>query len=201
MSATVLIGAGGHAESLINAMGREAFSGCVTPQASECGLPWLGSDESFLNSDADSSVHIAVVAGRNGNMTLRRRIIDMYAGRPHATLVAPSAIVAGHTELGDGCAVMCGAIINGATLGMDCVVNTGAVIEHACRLADNVFVGPNATLCGGVEIGADTFIGAGATVINGVNICGGAVIGAGAVVTRDVTEPGVYAGVPALKIG
>ena len=200
MKKTVLIGAGGHAESLINAMGVDMFGGCVTPQASECRLPWLGSDESFLASDDDSPVHIAIVAGRNGNMALRRKIIDLYAGHRHTTLVAASAIVAGHTVLGDGCAVMCGAIINGAALGANCVVNTGAVIEHACRLADNVFVGPNATLCGGVTVGADTFIGAGATVVNGVSICRDVIIGAGAVVTRDVTEPGIYAGVPASKI-
>jgi hypothetical protein len=33
-----------------------------------------------------------------------------------------------------------------------------------------------------------------------VNICDKAVIGAGAVVTRDIMEPGVYAGNPAKKI-
>lgn len=201
MKATVLIGAGGHADSLITAMGHEAFGGCVAPQSSKCGLPWLGADDEFLASDTDSPVHIAVVAGRDGNMTLRRRIIDMYAAHRHATLVAQSAIVADRSRLADGCAVMCGAIINGAWLGADCVVNTGAVIEHACRLEDNVFVGPNATLCGGVTVGPDTFIGAGATIINGVNVCGGSIIGAGAVVVRDVTEPGIYAGVPASRIG
>ncbi len=201
MTQTVLIGAGGHADSLITAIGRDVFAGYVAPQASACGLPWLGDDDEFLATNNDCQVHIAVVARRDGNMKLRRRIIDMYAGHRHTTLIAPSAIVAERSSLGDGCAVMCGAIINGAQLGGDCVVNTGAVIEHACRLGDNVFVGPNATLCGGVTVGRDTFIGAGATIVNGVSVCGGAIIGAGAVVVRDVTEPGTYAGVPAKRIG
>jgi len=33
-----------------------------------------------------------------------------------------------------------------------------------------------------------------------VSICDQAVIGAGAVVTKDITEPGVYAGNPARKL-
>jgi acetyltransferase-like isoleucine patch superfamily enzyme len=33
-----------------------------------------------------------------------------------------------------------------------------------------------------------------------VRICDGTVIGAGAVVTRDIVEPGIYAGNPARKI-
>lgn len=46
------------------------------------------------------------------------------------------------------------------------------------------------------EIGDDVSIGSNATIMP-VRICSRAVIGAGAVVTRDITEPGVYAGNPA----
>lgn len=145
-------------------------------------------------------MHIAFAAGRNGNMETRRDIIRQYGNRKHATLIAETATVAPGSCIGEGCAVMLGAIVNGATLGRDCIVNTGAVVEHACRLGDNVFIGPNATLCGGVTVGNDCFIGAGATVINCVRICDGAVIGAGAVVTRDITSAGTYAGVPASRI-
>lgn len=196
----VLIGAGGHAESLINTMGSDIFGGYVAPDESEIALEWLGTDREFLAAEGEQAVHIALVAGVDGNMSVRRKMIDMYSHRRHVTLVAPTAIVAPNSEVGDGCAVMNGAIINGAKIGKDCVINTGAVIEHACELSDNVFVGPNATLCGGVTVGPDCFIGAAVTVINGVRICGGAIVGAGAVVTRNITEPGTYAGVPALRI-
>ena len=200
MKLPVLIGAGGHAESLINAMGSGAFGGYVAPVKSNLALKWLGCDDDFLELRGDSQVHIALVAGIDGRMDLRKRVIEMYSGHSHATLVASTSVVTENSVVGDGCAIMCGAIVNGAELGRDCIVNTGAVVEHACKLGDNVFVGPNATLCGGVTIGADSFVGAGATVINGIRICGGSVIGAGAIVTRDITEPGTYAGVPALKI-
>jgi acetyltransferase-like isoleucine patch superfamily enzyme len=47
-------------------------------------------------------------------------------------------------------------------------------------------------------IGNRVSIGSNATILP-VNICDSVVIGAGAVVTKDITEPGIYAGNPARK--
>lgn len=49
-------------------------------------------------------------------------------------------------------------------------------------------------------VGNHVSIGSNATILP-VHICDHVVIGAGAVVTKDITEPGVYAGNPAQKIG
>lgn len=49
------------------------------------------------------------------------------------------------------------------------------------------------------SIGNHVSIGSNATILP-VKICDGTVIGAGAVVTRDINEPGIYAGNPARKI-
>ncbi|MBS1778689.1 MAG: N-acetyltransferase [Bacteroidetes bacterium] len=49
------------------------------------------------------------------------------------------------------------------------------------------------------HIGNHVSIGSNATILP-VKICDHVVIGAGAVVTKDITEPGVYAGNPARKI-
>lgn len=48
-----------------------------------------------------------------------------------------------------------------------------------------------------IEVGADCWLGARVTVLGGVRIADGCIIGAGSVVTRDLPEPGVYAGAPA----
>ena len=48
-------------------------------------------------------------------------------------------------------------------------------------------------------IGDQVSIGSNATILP-VKICSGTIIGAGAVVTRDILEPGKYAGNPARKI-
>ena len=51
-----------------------------------------------------------------------------------------------------------------------------------------------------IEIGSDIWIGANVTICKGVRICDHVVVGANSVVTKSITEPGVYAGVPARKI-
>jgi acetyltransferase-like isoleucine patch superfamily enzyme len=49
------------------------------------------------------------------------------------------------------------------------------------------------------RIGNHVCIGSNATILP-VRICDGVVVGAGAVVTKDITQPGIYAGNPARKL-
>jgi acetyltransferase-like isoleucine patch superfamily enzyme len=49
------------------------------------------------------------------------------------------------------------------------------------------------------RIGNHVSIGSNATILP-VSICDNTIIGAGAVVTKDILEPGVYAGNPAAKM-
>ena len=49
------------------------------------------------------------------------------------------------------------------------------------------------------KIGNHVSIGTNATILP-VSICDHVVVGAGSVVTKDITEPGIYAGNPAKKI-
>jgi acetyltransferase-like isoleucine patch superfamily enzyme len=52
---------------------------------------------------------------------------------------------------------------------------------------------------GTTTVGDRVSIGSNATLLP-VRVCSDVVIGAGSVVTRDITEPGVYAGNPARKL-
>ena len=199
----VLIGGGGHAKSLLNADCDVNFAGYVDRSPSPgFELPYLGDDSDFLAKSPieQPAVHIAFVSGPDCTMAARRRIIERYRAYRSATLVAATASIAPGTTLGYGCALLRGAIVNGARLGAYCVVNTGAIVEHDVRLGENVFVGPGAVVCGGVTAGDDCYVGAGAIVRNGVSICSGVTVGMGAVVVRDITEAGTYVGNPARKI-
>lgn len=51
------------------------------------------------------------------------------------------------------------------------------------------------------EVGNDVWIGANVSICQGVHIGDGAVVGAGALVNKDLESFGIYAGVPAKKIG
>ena len=85
------------------------------------------------------------------------------------------------------------------TIGEDCFVSHGAMFVNDTFARGGPARG-NQTLWRSTTIGNRVSIGTNATIMP-VEICDDVVIGAGAVVTRAITEPGLYAGVPARRIG
>lgn len=83
------------------------------------------------------------------------------------------------------------------TIGEDCVVAHGVVFINDLYSTGGPARGDK-NLWKSTRIGNRVSIGSNATVLP-VNICDDVVIGAGSVVTRDITEPGIYAGNPARK--
>jgi len=73
-------------------------------------------------------------------------------------------------------------------------------IGHNCIVGKDNFFAPGVLLAGGTQIGDNCYIWQGVITRSYVSICDNVVIGAGAVVMRDITEPGVYYGVPARYI-
>lgn len=53
---------------------------------------------------------------------------------------------------------------------------------------------------GRIEIGDNVFVGVNSIILPGIRISKDVVVAAGAVVSRNIDEPGVYAGVPARKV-
>ena len=84
------------------------------------------------------------------------------------------------------------------TIGADCFVSHGAMFVNDLFAKGGPARGDK-TLWGHTRIGDRVSIGTHATILP-VDICDDVVIGAGSVVTRNITEPGVYAGNPAKKI-
>ncbi|RYD68449.1 MAG: N-acetyltransferase [Sphingomonadales bacterium] len=84
------------------------------------------------------------------------------------------------------------------TIGDDCV------IAHGVMFINDLFAtgGPakgNRDLWKSTRLGDRVSVGSNATILP-VSICDDVVVGAGSVVTRDIMEPGIYAGNPAKKI-
>lgn len=196
----VLIGGSGHAKVIIDCI--RASSGKIVgilddgiePGAEVMGVPVLGKTAEF----AAYTDHAFVVA--IGNNAVRQKFAQTMNAK-WGTIIHPTAVISDYACIGEGTVVMSNAVVNaGAVIGKHCIVNTGAVVEHDNRLADYVHISPNAALGGTVTVGEGTHIGIGACVRNNVSICGGCTVGAGAAVVKDITEPGVYAGVPARKM-
>ena len=81
------------------------------------------------------------------------------------------------------------------TIGADCFVGHGVMFVNDTFATGGPARGDK-SLWKSTRIGNGVSIGSNATLLP-VTVCDGAVIGAGAVVTRDIVEPGVYAGNPA----
>lgn len=81
-------------------------------------------------------------------------------------------------------------------------IGEGCFIGHGVMFINDLFShgGPaqgDKTKWKSTVIGNKVSIGSNATILP-VNICDQVVIGAGSVVTKDITEPGIYAGIPAV---
>lgn len=83
-------------------------------------------------------------------------------------------------------------------IGDDCFIGHGVMFVND-KFSTGAPAQGNKSLWLETNIGNKVSIGSNATILP-VNICDNVVIGAGAVVTKDIQEPGIYAGNPARKI-
>ncbi len=84
------------------------------------------------------------------------------------------------------------------TIGEDCFVGHGVMFINDLFTKGSPARG-DTSLWRSTKIGNHVSIGSNSTILP-VEICDQVVIGAGAVVTKNISEPGVYAGNPAKKI-
>jgi sugar O-acyltransferase (sialic acid O-acetyltransferase NeuD family) len=209
MEVIVVVGGGGHAKvviSILRKLNRHHILGYtdLTDKGAVLGVPYVGSDyELAALAVGPQKLNVVLAVGQVGlgkpRYELWARLQSPLLSFP--LIVSPNAIVNEVVSVGEGAVVMDGVVINsGTAIGQGAIVNTNSTIEHDVRLADWVHIAPGATISGGVTIGRFSMIGAGATVIEGKKIAAGCIVGAGATVVHDLTEPGVYVGVPARRI-
>lgn len=115
------------------------------------------------------------------------------------TFVGPFVEIQSGAEVGKNCKVQSHAFIcDLVTIGDNCF------ISHGAKFVNDLFSGGepasgDQTKWKKTTIGNHVSIGTNATVLP-VNICDHVVVGAGAVVTKNIVQPGIYAGNPARLI-
>lgn len=160
------------------------------------GFPVLGP----IAACRDFSAHCRFIIAL-GSDALRAKIASCYPDLPWYTAKHPTAATGLGITVDEGCSLHAFSAVNPDTsIGRHSIVNTGAIVEHDCRIGAFCHIAPNAVIGGFVSIGDHVFIGLGSAVRNMLSIVGGVTIGAGSVVIGDITEPGVYVGCPVRKI-
>lgn len=201
----VLIGAGGHAKvciELLQAMGEE-IAYCVGGEDSPnlcLGVPVLKGDENLVRLYSEGYSRLFVAIGSN---RLRERLatLAMEQGYQLVNAISPQAIISPTVKLGSGIAVMAGAVINAeATIADLAIINTGATVDHDCRIGKAVHIAPQCGLAGNVIIGNLSFLGIGSKVIPEIEIGEQVTIGAGGIVVSSVGSGATAVGVPARVI-
>lgn len=199
MRQVIIIGFGGHAQSIIDSIGnKNMIFGYIDKNKKDCPYRYLGDDTQIadiveLYPEAGFMIGI-------GDLDIRNEIITRYDrfDVQFETIVDKSAIVSEESEIADGVYVGKGAVINaGAYVGRNCIVNTGAIVEHHCRIAKNTHLAPGCVLGGNVLIGSCSLIGLGATILNNILVGHNVIVGAGSVVVKDVIDNTKVHGVPA----
>lgn len=197
----ILFGCGGHARSIISVIreaGREEI--LLVDENAVSGEEILGcrAVREYRLKPGDECL-IAV-----GDNLQRKKIYELLGDTGRKQLVSVcsrSAIIREEVLIGRGVFVSANVCLGPQTvIGENTIINTAAVIEHEVKIGKHVHIAPHATICGRTRIGDEVFCGASSTVIDSIRICDRVTIGAGAVVTEDITEPGVYVGIPARRI-
>ena len=201
----VVLGAGGHARSVVDVLERAGHSVVAVSGAETGGEPWhvdvLADDRAAFELVAARGLHAVVAIGAGqARSRLVHELLDR--GLPVPSVVAATASVSPRSLLGAGTVVLEHAHVGPSThVGPAVIVNTAAVVEHDCRVGAAAHVAPGAVLLGGAAVGGGTLVGSGARVLPGVSVGAGATIGAGAVVTGHVADGQTVVGVPAVTRG
>jgi len=207
----LLLGAGGHARVLIEAIRLSGAAEIVaavdanpaTHGTKILGVPVAGGDELLPSLAANGATHFVVAVGSVTRNPIRAKLFSLgvnanllpLSTRHPAAVCSPSAKLAGGAQLLAGCIVS-----TQAEIGANAIINSGAIVEHDCIIGPHSHIASGACLAGGVIVGEEVLIGARAVIKQNVRIGRGATIGAGAVVLRDVAPGSVVAGVPAESI-
>lgn len=209
MKPIVLVGAGGHCRSVIEAarsINLEVAGALYIGKRPDdlthvLDVPILGTEEDIPKLALQYSFVITMGAvGVPYDRIRLKNLIERCNGR-FESIIASTAVVSRYAKIGSGSVVLHQAVVNAnAKIGEHCIINTGAIIEHDAEVGSMTHVSTNVAINGAAKIGENCMVGSGSTILQCVNIASEIVIGAGAVITKSITNAGTYVGIPARKL-
>ena len=203
MEKLVIVGAGGYAKSVLDAIDYfnyevVGFIDEFTDKKEHLGYPILTRNLDDLKNNQNFVYFIAI-----GNNITRKKWYDCIIDRglKLINIIDKSDIISSKAIIGTACFVGKMAIINSnAKIGDNCIINTKALVEHGCIVSDHVNLSTNSVINGDVIVNDGSFIGSGSITIGQLEVGAWSTVGAGAVVINNVGDNITVAGVPAKVI-
>ena len=185
MKRLLIVGAGGHGHSVVEAVLAAvkyelvSFVDDAAPSL-QCvwDLPVFGATADMTRYGQYADAAIVAIGNNRLREELHQRLYA--AGFELVIVIHPKAVVSPQAVFGAGCAIMAGAIVGTeAQLGAGVIVNCGAVVDHHCRIEDFSHLGINAGTASGSVLGRGAWMQAGAVLGYGVKLEAGAVLAPG----------------------
>ena len=199
-----LIGYSGHAYVVLEAAclsGMKFLGYCDNNQAlhNPFNLKYLGfeGDKDF-NWDLVDKFVLGL-----GENNLRYKVGELvsFKNKELVNVIHPTAAFSSTVKIGQGNFIGTNAIVNAlATIDNYCILNSGSIMEHECKIGPAVHIAPGAILAGNVSIGQKSFIGANSVIKQGVKIGKNVIVGAGSTVIINIPDNQVWVGNPARRI-
>ena len=199
----ILIGAGGHGHACIDVIEQHdqyRIAGLVAmPEemhAQHLGYSVIATD-SDLAGLAKAYQYAFITVGQIRSPSSRIRLYQqaIELGFQLPVIIAPTAYVSRHATIGAGSIVMHGAIINaGVKVGINCIINTRALIEHDTTVEDHCHISTGVILNGEVKIGTGSFVGSGSVIKEGVMLGKHCAVGMGLSVRHNQPDHARFVG-------
>ena len=168
------------------------------------GLPILGTIEELSSQYSTGAFDKVFISLGYRHLLKRKSLYDNIKSLsiPLGSIIAPNVFIDPSASIGEGCLLYPGVIIDKqVTIAPNVILNLGCVISHDSKVCSHSFFAPHVTVAGFSTIGEKCFICCGSTIINDIEITQDVVLGAGSLVVKNITESGLYFGVPARKQG
>ena len=179
MKDVVLIGGGGHCESVIDVIeqeGKYKIAGIIDKEdlvgGSVLGYPVIACDDDLFKIKKSIS-YAVITVGQIGGGDIRRKLYSRAKeiGFTLPLIISPHSYVSRHAYIKDGTVIMHGAIVNvNAKIGENCIINTKSLIEHDVVVEDHCHISTGSILNGGVVVRTGSFLGSNSICKQCVNV-------------------------------
>jgi sugar O-acyltransferase (sialic acid O-acetyltransferase NeuD family) len=159
----------------------------------------LSEVEKQYNEGAFDCLMIGI--GYNHILARKKIFNELHKLIPFGTIAHSSCYVDSSVKIGEGSFLLPGCIIDrNVEIGKNVLLNTGCVIAHDTSIHNHCFLSPAVKIAGKTIIGECCVLGINTTVIDHIVVEPFIKTGAGSVVIKNLMEPGLYVGIPAILI-